>query len=326
MANEDGGQLESNYADDLSAVPITLVAPDLQVTGLSVQPTNLVSGSTLTVTWNDANTGNAAVDSEFVDHLTVVNTTTSATLLDTDITYNPALPGNSPIAPGGSVPQAYSFTLPQGLAGTGNLLFTVTTDADNQIIESNASGTGETNNTATLTVTSTLATYTVNSIADSGAGSLRDAIDYVDAHGGGTTIAFDFGTGPQTIDLLSALPAITAPLTIDGTTQPGYSNTPLIELDGAGAGPGANGLTIAGNGITVKGLIISGFGGDGIEVTGNNDLIESNYIGIDSTGNQRHGQRRGRCRGHRWRDGQHHRRHDRRFGQRDLRQRRRWSG
>ena len=134
-------------------------------------------------------------------------------------------------------------------------------------------------------MTSTLATYTVNSTADSGAGSLRDAIDYVDAHGGGTTIAFDFGTGPQTIDLLSPLPAITAPLTIDGTTQPGYSGTPLIELDGAGAGPGANGLTLAGNGITVKGLIIGGFGGDGIEVTGNNDLVESSYIGIDSTGN-----------------------------------------
>ena len=43
-------------------------------------------------------------------------------------------------------------------------------------------------------------------------------------------------------------------------------------------------MTITGNGITVKGLIISGFGGDGIEVTGNDDLVESSYIGIDSTG------------------------------------------
>ena len=106
-----------------------------------------------------------------------------------------------------------------------------------------------------------------------------------DAHGGETMIALDLGTGPQTIDLLSPLPAITAALTIDGTTEPGYSNTPLIELYGAGAGTGANGLTLAGNGITVKGLIIGGFSGDGIEVTGNNDLVESNYIGIDSTGN-----------------------------------------
>ena len=43
-------------------------------------------------------------------------------------------------------------------------------------------------------------------------------------------------------------------------------------------------MTITGNDITVKGLIISGFGGDGIEVTGNDALIESSYIGIDSTG------------------------------------------
>ena len=274
-----GGSTDSSHTLTITAYP------DLQVQGLAVSPTTIRSGDTVDVTWNDANTGYGAVDSEFVDNLTVVNTTTSATLLDTDITYNPAVPGTSPIAPGGSLPRSYSFTLPQSFAGTGDLLITVTTDADNQIVEFNPSGTGETNNTATLTVNSTLATYTVNSTADSGAGSLRDAIDYVDTHGGGTTIAFDFGTGPQTIDLLSPLPAITAPLTIDGTTEPGYSNTPLIELDGAGAGTGATGLTLAGNGITVKGLIIGGFGGDGIEVTGNNDLVESSYIGIDSTGN-----------------------------------------
>ena len=177
-----------------------------------------------------------AVDSAFVDNLTVVNTTTGATLVDTDVAYNPSLPGISPIDPGGSFPQAYSFTLPQGFAGTGNLAFTVTTDADNQIFEFNASGTGETNNTATLSATSTLATYMVNSIADSGAGSLREAIDYINTNGGTTAIVFAMGTGQKTIDLMSPLPPITAPLTIDGTTQPGYSNTPLIELDGAGAG------------------------------------------------------------------------------------------
>ena len=230
-----GGSMDSSHT-----LTIAISAyPDLQVQGLAVSPTTILSGDTVDVTWNDADTGNAAVDSEFVDNLTVVDTTTSATLVDTAITYNPALPGNSPIAPGGSLPRSYSFTLPASFAGTGDLLFTVTTDADNQIIEFNPSGTGETNNTATLTATSILARYNVNSTADSGAGSLRDAIDYIDANGGGTTIAFNFGTGPQTIDLLSPLPAITAPLTIDGTTEPGYSNTPLIELDGAGAGAGA---------------------------------------------------------------------------------------
>ncbi len=128
--------------------------------------------------------------------------------------------------------------------------------------------------------------YMVTSNADSGAGSLREAIESADMLGSASTIDIAIGTGEQTIDLLSALPAITAPVTIDGTTQPGYSGKPLIELDGAGAGPGANGLTITGDGITVKGLIISEFSGDGIEVTGNDALIQSSYIGTDFTGSK----------------------------------------
>ena len=126
--------------------------------------------------------------------------------------------------------------------------------------------------------------YTVSSTADTGVGTFREAIDNADAHGGPSTIAFAMGTGQQTIDILSALPAITAPVTIDGTTQPGYSGTPLIELDGAGAGTDPNGLTIAGDDITVKGLIVSGFSGDGIVVTGNDNLVESSYIGTHSPG------------------------------------------
>ena len=54
---------------------------------------------------------------------------------------------------------------------------------------------------------------------------------------GGTTIDFDIpGTGPQIIAPLSALPTITATVTIDGTSQPGYSGKPLIEILGTSAG------------------------------------------------------------------------------------------
>ena len=116
--------------------------------------------------------------------------------------------------------------MPQGYPGVGTLAVTVTTDADNQIFECNPSGTGEANNTATITVTSALATYTVGSLADSGTAHSATAIDYVNTNGGETEIAFASARAPQTIDLLSPLPAITAPLIIDGTTQPGYSGTP----------------------------------------------------------------------------------------------------
>ena len=59
------------------------------------------------------------------------------------------------------------------------------------------------------------------------------------------------GAGPQTISLLSALPTIANSVTIDGTSQPGYGDTPQIVLDGTNAGAGANGLTISAGNSTV---------------------------------------------------------------------------
>ena len=63
------------------------------------------------------------------------------------------------------------------------------------------------------------------------------------------TIVFNIpGSGVQTIGPTSALPAITDAAIIDGTTQPGYSGTPLIELHGVNAGSSTDGLDIdAGN-------------------------------------------------------------------------------
>jgi len=73
--------------------------------------------------------------------------------------------------------------------------------------------------------------FTVSTTSDSGGGSLRDAITHATAPG--ATIAFAIpGTGVQTITLATALPTIAANVTIDATTQPGYSGTPLIVIDG----------------------------------------------------------------------------------------------
>ncbi len=44
------------------------------------------------------------------------------------------------------------------------------------------------------------------------------------------------GTGVQTIAPASPLPAITNPVLIDGTTQPGYAGAPLIAIVGQGTG------------------------------------------------------------------------------------------
>src|SRR5262249_553067 len=63
-------------------------------------------------------------------------------------------------------------------------------------------------------------TYLVTTAADSGTGSLRDAIGLANGNVGADTIAFDtagvFAT-PQTISLLTALPTIGDSLTVTGT-------------------------------------------------------------------------------------------------------------
>src|SRR5262245_30761399 len=70
-----------------------------------------------------------------------------------------------------------------------------------------------------------LSTFTVTNIADSGPGSLRQAILDADAATGGRqTIEFAIpGPGVQTIAPTSPLPAITAPVLIDGFSQPGFA-------------------------------------------------------------------------------------------------------
>jgi hypothetical protein len=76
------------------------------------------------------------------------------------------------------------------------------------------------------------ATFTVTTTADSGAGSLRQAIFDANAAPGADTIAFNIaGPGVHTIVLASPLPFVTDVVTIDGYTQPGsaVNTAPLAE-------------------------------------------------------------------------------------------------
>jgi hypothetical protein len=129
-----------------------------------------------------------------------------------------------------------------------------------------------------------------NTLDNSNPGSLRWAIGQANA-AAGSTIDFQIPTaGVQTIALTEALPAITVPVTIDGTSQPGYAGTPLIELDGAGAGTKVDGLDLAGGNSVVKGLAINRFSGAGIKLSAKgNNTIENDYIGTDPTGNTAEG-------------------------------------
>lgn len=143
-------------------------------------------------------------------------------------------------------------------------------------------------------------TYTVNSIGDepddnpgnsichtsAGTCTLRAAITEANT-APNSVINFNIGASgsSHTISPFTAFAVLSQPVTIDGTSQPGYNGSPLIEIAGSNTGAGVNGLTLEGGSSTIKGLIINRFGGYGIELRFNgSNVIQSNYIGTDSTG------------------------------------------
>jgi hypothetical protein len=71
-----------------------------------------------------------------------------------------------------------------------------------------------------------LATYAVTTTADTGAGSLRQAILDANGNTGADTINFNLPSVGLTIVLGSALPTIDEQITIDGWSQSGYSGIP----------------------------------------------------------------------------------------------------
>jgi hypothetical protein len=152
----------------------------------------------------------------------------------------------------------------------------------------------------------------VTTTADSGPGSLRDAINQINADTGHTlyaspsnpsvdeidfniTAASDTGggynstTGVATIAPQSALPTITNHVIIDGYTQPGSSpNTNpmggadprdnavrLIVLDGSRGGASFDGLDVFGGNSTIRGLVLQNFSA-GVSFFTNNPNALSN--------------------------------------------------
>ncbi len=95
------------------------------------------------------------------------------------------------------------------------------------------------------------------------------------------------GAGVHVISLQSALPIITTPVTLEGTSQLGYAGTPLIRIDGTSAGFSTTyALQVAATapGSTIEGLDITNFSGSGILVSADGVQIVGNYLGITTTG------------------------------------------
>jgi hypothetical protein len=130
-----------------------------------------------------------------------------------------------------------------------------------------------------------LSTFSVTNTNDSGTGSLRQAILDANSHSGSDIIVFNIpGDSVHTITPTSSLPAVTDPVTIDGSTQAGFGGgPPVIVLSGSSAGD-ANGLVIATDNSAVKDVAINSFAEAGILITGSNNSLGGDYLGTDNTG------------------------------------------
>ena len=139
-------------------------------------------------------------------------------------------------------------------------------------------------------------TFTVLNTNDSGPGSLRDAINQADADTGSAadTIQFNIAnSGVQTIALDAAsgpLPALTRPISIDGSTEGRSFTFPMIVIDGTALSSG-NGLTINSSSCFVIDLVIGGFSaGSGIVIESADSTnvtgvhVSSCYVGVGADG------------------------------------------
>src|SRR5262249_43898686 len=120
-------------------------------------PSSPQSGGQVTVGWNDQNIGDAAVNVAFSDYVLVqrVNADNSLTTIASGY-----VSGDSALAAGAASPQTVSFTLPDGAPGVGNFLVSVPTDSGQTVKEYDSNGNpAYGNNTATLSFSSTLASY-----------------------------------------------------------------------------------------------------------------------------------------------------------------------
>ncbi len=142
-------------------------------------------------------------------------------------------------------------------------------------------------------------TFTVTNTLDSGAGSLRAAIDAANANPGADVINFaiptsdpgfvDADTDYWRIALTSGpLPVIGEAVLIDGWSQrvPPGPGLPIIEINGAALAAG-NGLDIRAAGVTVRGLTIVGFPGHGVMISGSDTVgcwVYGCHVGTDPLG------------------------------------------
>ena len=251
--------------------------------GATVRAAGTFNGAVINAATLDLNGNTVSVVGAFTGAGTVTNTAASGTAT---LTLNGTGTFGGVIQNGGTAATALAVAGGTVTLTGANTYSGGTTVSAGTLLVQGTAGTGAIAISAGATLNDQ-----VTATSNSGLGSLRQAITNANlATGpGANLITFNIaGAGVQTIAPTSGLPTITKSVVLDATTQPGYVvGTPLIQIDGSGAG-NVNGLTLGAgsDGSTVKGLIISNFaqaGTYGIRLSTNN-IIQSNWIGLNASG------------------------------------------
>jgi hypothetical protein len=299
------GQLGTAYSLQLQAVggtaPYTWTLDSGSLPpGLGISPSGLITGTPTAL-------GSFTFRVKAVDSGTVVESDTQD--LTIVVTNQPSFLVAQTSAPAATVGQPYNY-IPTVTSGTGPFTWTffgnlppgLSPNSNTGAITGTPTAAGtfngyfvvkdSTGQMAVIGVSITIANvptvFVVSGSADSGPGSLRQAMINANSTPLNQPALIRFsigGGGPYVIAPQSALPVMTRPVTIDATTQPGYAGNPVVQLDGTNAGTGTTGLILSGGYSAVRGFSIVGFDGSGIGLqTSGGNTIKANYIGLDTNG------------------------------------------
>jgi len=122
--------------------------------------------------------------------------------------------------------------------------------------------------------------FTVTSLGDSGAGTLRQAI--LDANAAAGEDRIEFAVAGTIRVGRSALPGITDGVVIDGTTAPGFAGSPVVRIDYQNTA----GLTLAAGaaGTHLLSLSLVDAAGAGVTIAASNTTLAGNRIGLWGNG------------------------------------------
>ncbi len=125
-----------------------------------------------------------------------------------------------------------------------------------------------------------LATFLVTNLRNDGAGSFRQAIIASNMRPGPDII--DFDVAGTILNCKTPLPAITGTVTIDGSTAPSFTSTPVVTLNFQKS----SGLRFAkgSDGSILRDICLVNAGNAGVTLTASDITLQGNYIGVLANG------------------------------------------